>query len=307
MSNTNKYISEWQNYISKMKEALEEKDFAKFDTLNNMVNEVYQKYKEDVELTYDCQNFGMAEHIFEDALPNLFKTNKKAVKEYIKTIKEDKNLLSQFQFFDALKKYNCDSNGKEYVNELLSLALENIDYKTVNESNSKLYNIIKKYDIKPSKLIDNEEISLYENCNFILTKKKKVSNLTEMTNSIKSVGDYIENHKTSLNENSNNVYSLIDEYDTKYNSMLTEEEKTFVQELIDAKSAGASQRKEKLFNKFKNECISIVNTMLNECDSESKEQLLEVKEQLLNKEFCHETLIKDMANLLEIRDILLNK
>lgn len=306
--NNNKYILQCQEYIDNMKNALNENDLDKFNSMRNSLDECYELYKKDLSLTYECNNFGLANHIFEDALPRLFKTNKKAVKEYINTIKEDKNLLSQFQFIKALKSYKYDSDCDSYVNECLDLAVNNIDYKTVNESNDKLKHIIEKYEIKPSDLINEEDLKFYDNCNAILTKKKKLNNIIEMKDNIKLLSNYIESHKKGNIEsiNENNIYSMMDEFNNKYLSLLSEEEKSFVKELIDTKADAVNERKEKLFNKFKNECINIVNDLIKESDSSVKENLLEIKEQLLNKQFCQETLIKDMAKLLEIRDVLLN-
>ena len=89
----------------------------------------------------NTNNFGILNHIFEDALPKLFKSNRKAVKSFIKTIQEDKNLLSQFQFYNALKQYDGKEDSKKYLDEALSLTKSRINCKTVNESNAKLKKI----------------------------------------------------------------------------------------------------------------------------------------------------------------------
>ena len=70
--------------------------------------------------------------------------------------------------------------------------------------------------------------------------------------------------------------------------------------LVDARTG----KKEKLFNKFKNECIEKINSMLKE-DSENKE-LIGLKKQLEEQKFNKESIVKDIAKLLEIRDILMD-
>ena len=88
---------------------------------------------------------GKNRYIFENALPTIFKNNKAAVKEFTNTIKEDKNLRKQFQFYKALETYTTSLNSRDYLNESLNLVKETIDKKTLEKSNKKLGEIIKKY------------------------------------------------------------------------------------------------------------------------------------------------------------------
>ena len=138
MNKENKYILEWRNNILEAAKALNENNFSMYDKLMNEVSNNYNSYKRDVALTYECTNFGMCNYIFEDALPSLFKNKSNAVKEFITTIKEDKNLLSQFQFYKSLEKNNDKVNTNEYITESFNMACENIDMKTLKESNNKL-------------------------------------------------------------------------------------------------------------------------------------------------------------------------
>jgi hypothetical protein len=70
-------------------------------------------------------------------MPKLMVKNKKVIKECVKMIKEDKNLLAQFKFCNSLRKFNCDTDAKDYINESLNLVAKDIDYKTLRESNKK--------------------------------------------------------------------------------------------------------------------------------------------------------------------------
>ena len=186
MNKENQYIIEWRNNVLDAAKALNENDFSTYDKLMNIAESNYKLYKREVALTYECKNFGMANYIFEDALPQLFKSNKNAVKEFVNTIKEDKNLLSQFQFYKSLEKNNNNVDTSEYVTETFNLACESIDMKSLKESNKKLSNIIKKYNIKPNDFIPEEKMKLYENCNYIFSTKKKLTNLMEMKTSFDS-------------------------------------------------------------------------------------------------------------------------
>ena len=307
MNENNKYILQWRELVLKAAKALEEKNFDLYDTLMREANMAYDEYKRDSALTYECTNFGMSNYIFEDALPKLFKSNKKAVKEFIKTIKEDKNLLYQFQFYKALEKYNENVDSKDYVNEALEIVKNNINQKTINESNGKLTRIINKYNIKPSETISNENLELFESCDFLFKNKKRLTNLTTINENINTVVKYTEKNYNSINENKENVFKLIESFEQKYNSLLTEEEKDFVKEIMDFKKEDKDNKKEKLFNKFKNECLNTIDKLISESSDEDKDGLLAIKEQITDKQYCAETLVKDMAKLLEIRDILMSE
>lgn len=304
----NKYILQWRELVLKAAKALEEKNFDLYDTLMKEANIAYDEYKRDSALTYECTNFGMANYIFEDALPTLFKSNPKAVKEFISTIKEDKNLLYQFQFYKALEKYNKDINSKDYINEALEIVKNKINKKTINESNGKLAKIINAYNIKPIQRIPNENVELYESCDFLFKREKLLTNLREINENINKVVKFTEKYYDFTNEdNTKNLFSMVENFEKKYNSLLNEEEKNFVKEIMDFKQGEKDEKKEKLFNRFKNECLNTINNLISEADTDEKEGLLAIKEQIMDKEYCAETLVKDMAKLLEIRDILMSE
>ena len=88
--------------------------------------------------------------------------------------------------------------------------------------------------------------------------------------------------------------------------MLNEEERDFVKEITDFKKNGNDEKKMKLFNKFKNECIVTIDKLISESNDDEKDGLIAIKNQITSKEYCSETLVKDMAKLLEIRDVLVS-
>lgn len=301
------YINEWFDVMTKAKKMLEAKDFVAYNALMEDAKSVVNDYKKDCDLTYECTNFGMSNFIFEDALPRLFKENKTAVKEFVKTIKEDKNLTSQFNFIKALEKRDSSLDAKEYLNESISLATNNIDFSTIKESNRKLAKLITKYGIKPSDFINDKKLSLYEACDYVLTHKKKLSNLNEHNKNFNTILVYSEsNYNNNIDEGKVNLDSLVEDFNRKYMNLLNEEEKSFVKEIMDFKAPQNDMKKEKLFNKFKNECITTVDKLLEGASDDEKDSLENIKEQIKSKQYCSETVVADLAKLLEIRDILLS-
>lgn len=307
----NKHQEEFSNYVSIMNEALKKEDFKAYEYVKNMLEEAIEESKHEKELMNEMNttNFGILNHIFESELPTLIKTNKKAVREVIKTIKEDKNLKNQFNFYNVIKE---QYNGKhaEIISpeamlvKIAKIVCENIDLKTVKASNDKLRKVMIENNIIPSEFVDAESRKLYESGNIILTKKKSTNNMIPLVESYDTVSKWMDAHKDDKKDNGQDVDTLIEEFENKLKTNLNESEMSFVQEITDFRSPIAEKRKEKLFNKFKNECINKINDMLKE-DSENIE-LKGLSEQINEMTFNKESIVKDIAKLLEIRDILMD-
>lgn len=299
----NRFILQWKDYFLKAAEALENKNFDEYEDLMKKADDTYKLYREDSKLTYECTNFGIANYIFEDCLPSLFKTNKKLVKEFIDTIKNDKNLSFQFKFHNALKNIQEGTNKQTYINEALSLVKSHINLKTINESNEKIFTIIKENNIRPSKEIDENTLKYFTSCDYLIKNNPKLNNLNVLNENLNNVIEYCTtNH--NINKNQTDLFSLMETFEKKYQNVLNEEEQSLVKEIMAAKFTHANENKMKLFNKFKTECIETINTLLETADNDDKDGLEAIQEQLNNMMFCEDTLVSDIAKLLEIRDIL---
>lgn len=300
----NRYILQWKDYISKASEALENKHFDEYEDMMSKAEEYYKLYREDSKLTYECTNFGMANYIFENALPSLFKFNKNIIKEFIETIKNDNNLLVQFKFYNALKNINEGVDKRLYINEALQILKKNINVKTLNESNNKLFTIIKENKIRPTSVINESDLKYFNSCDYLFKHNPKLSNLNFINENLNTVIEYCD--YKNINNSTSDFASMMESFEEKYKNILTEEEKSFVKEIIDTKSENATSKKETLFNKIKSECIETLNTLLESSDNDEKDGLNTIKGQINNMMFCENTLVKDIAKLLEIRDILKN-
>jgi hypothetical protein len=298
----NRHVLQIKDYFSKAIEALENDYIEDYERYIQEADKIFQLYREENKLTYECTNFGMANYIFENALPTLFKTKKNVVREFIETIKNDNNLLVQFKFHNALKNINEGIDKRIYINEALDLLKKNIDTKTLKESNKKVFNIIKENNIRPTSVIDESVLKYYESCDYLFKHNPKLSNLNTINENLNTIIDfctYKPNDVSSLDFN-----NMMESFEAKYKNILTEEEKSIVKEIMDVKSVNASEKKENLFNKFKNECIETISSLLETANNDDREDLEAIQEQLNNMIFCENSLVKDIAKLLEIRDIL---
>jgi hypothetical protein len=310
--NTNKYKEEFSNYISIMKEALDRQNFAAYEAAKDMLDESIGecRHEKELESQLNTTNFGVLNHIFEDRLPELFKSNKKAVRNVIKLIKEDKNLSAQFDFYENIKKYKGKITEMidpvDYLSHFNAVAEKYnlIDKDTIIESNKKFRKVLKENNVIPTDFIGEEVMNLYKAGHNFLTKKQSLKNMATLTESIDSVKNYMNKHKDDKINESVDPQQLIEDFENKLKDTLTESEMSFVKEITDWRSPIAEQRKEKLFNKFKNECIDKVNDMLKE--DAGNAELESLKKQLEEQKFNKETIVQDIAKLLEIRDILLD-
>lgn len=305
-NDVNKYLLQWRECFLKASEAVNNNDFALHDEMLKKACEYLELYKEDTKLTGEDSNFGMTNQVFEDALPSLFKNNKSVVKEFISTIKEDKNLLNQFKFIKSLNNYSNELDAVSYINESLSLFHENVNIKMIDKSNKKLQDILLKYNIKPIETISEDKKEFYRICDFLFKNKKKLTNLNEVNLKIKDLSKSISNN-IKINENKKDSLILIDEFEKKYGTLLNEDEKDFVKEIMSSKESSNNKKKEKLFNNIKNECLSLIDGLIKESNDDDIDGLKAIKEQITSKLFCNESLVGDIAKLLEIRDILKDK
>lgn len=308
----NKYQKEFSNYIEIMRESLKRNDFKTYNSAKYMLDETIGDFKHEKELIDEMNttNFGILNHIFEQQLPRLIKSNKKAVKNVIKTIKEDKNLLGQFNFYNVIKQQYKGKRAEimessDALEKLADMTIKGIDQGTVRESNRKLRNIMKENNIIPTEFVDDESRKLYECGNSILTKKKTSANMMSLMESYRGVCEYMDKHKNEEIREGKNFDEMIDDFENKLKNNLNESEISFVQQITDFRTPIAEQRKEKLFNKLKEDCTAAIAAMLKE-DGDNAE-LQSLSKQLNEMKFNKDAIVGDIAKLLEIRDILLDK
>lgn len=309
MAKDKNFKTEYTSYINIMSEALDKEDYEVYDAAKEMLEEAIESHRHQVDLSEELSttNFGILNHIFENELPHLLKTNKKAVRAVIKTIKEDKNLLNEFSFCNTVKNgYKESMNSTVEANRLLEglseIATQKIDLGTVKKSNAKLRDVMVENGIVPSEFIDEDSRNLYNACDVLLTMKKSPSNMLPIMESFDYICNYMENNKKNPKDKQENIDEMVEKFENDLRMNLNEDEISFVRQITDFRSPIAEQRKERLFNKLKEDCIVKVNELIAKGDDKS--ELTELKDRIEAIKFNNEDIVKDVAKLLEIRDIL---
>lgn len=303
----NQYITKYSNILSEMVNCLEDEDYRRLDELKQEADKEYALFIENknngAKKYLENASFGVLKSIFENACPELFKTRngRKAIGEYMKAIKEDKNLSSQYALYHSLMTFDDANNMKEFVKESLDLC-GNINKRDLIKSNNKLVDIIKKYKIDESfETRDNDE--LFEAIQYVVSNKKKLTNLSEINKKIDKITACLS--ESIINSN----VDIVKEFNEKHGTSLNEDSRELVQDIIEANRNDKTVKKQNIFSKCKNECIEAINNVLNEDESnlELKEKLLDYKDKILNKEFNEDNLVEDIAALLQFKDIILSK
>ena len=299
-----KYQQMWMDAMRKAASAMKSGDIEASENYMQEMEDAFERYKEacNYEDTTINSNFAALNTTLESVMPKLMVKNKKALRACVNLIKEDKNLLAQFKFCNSLRKFNCDTDAKDYIKESLELVSKDINRKTLRESNKKLAKLMLKYKIKPGSDINESEIKFANNCDYLLTHKKTLNNLTEYTNNLKDASEYIVENKKE-NDKKVNVLAMAEQVEKKLNS-LNEAEQALVKDIMMANSSVAESRRQNLFNKIKNECIDKINKMISENNGEEKERLLNLKETIMLKEYDKNSIVGDIAKLLEIGAVL---
>ena len=301
------YLKAWEDAVRKTSQALKAGDNELADKCFHEMEEAYERYKEiaNFEATMMASNFSVLNNQFESVMPNLMVKNKKALNEGVSLIKNDKNLLKQFKFINALRAYDGSVNPTEYVNESIALSLNGLDRKFVTESNKKFAKFIVNNGIMTDEINENEQKFL-EDCDYLMLNKKKLSNLLEYNKRIASVAEYIKENAKVSSEIKFKPVKMIEGVDNKI-ANLNESERALVMDIISARNGFAEERRRNFYEKMKNECLNKVEKLISENEGEELERLKGLKESIENQKYCKESIVKDIAKLLEIGSILSEK
>ncbi len=248
------------------------------------------------------QNFGKIKNAFNGILVECIVSkknlNKDLFKKYIKTIKENEILKTQFLVFTNIENKIEENEFKalQFVTENISL-LKKFSKKDIIKANADL---LKEMVIDEASYFNNE---LHENITKLVFTEKNPNTIDAIIEATSSVVNYIKtNSKPVIKEAIELPTSMVstwmvDKYNEKYSS-LDESEKDIVKALI----SSTEETKKEIFSNILKECIELINEKLSNADLVTKEKLLNVKDKLLNdKKDINEDFAKNISKLAELR------
>ena len=302
-----KYNTDIETMVPLLETALKNKDFDVYKHIKAMLDESVLEYKnrKQLEEQADTLNFYVLNHIVEGNLPELFKKNRTAVREILTTIKEDKNLLAQFKFINAVRGYkgqvaeSLDANV--LVEQLHTVARVEMNGKTLKESNDKLRKVISKHNLVPTELIDESTLNFYNDCSTMLSKDLKSSTVVDVMSSMAGVARYMNEHKNDVKANVSNPVETLKEFEEKLNSTLLGSEKELVRKL----SSDSVEDKRDVFESIRKRCLDSVNETLKK--DPNNVDMKALREKLESKVFDSSKALSEVTKMLEVSDLLEEK
>jgi hypothetical protein len=260
------------------------------------------------DLTKITKNFGHIKELYNNILSESVMSknegSKKLFKNYVKTLRENEMLKTQFLVYS-----NIENKVETDIAKATMFVKENIDLfskyakKDIFEANKKLVS-----ELLFEKDITNEKAELHENISTLIFTEKKPQTIDTIVEAMNNVVNYIVNNKESEVTEAIDLPTsmvtamMVEKYNQKY-SVLDESQRNVLKVLIES----TDDEKKQVYGDMLNECLSLINEKLEASDLDTKDKLLRVKEKLLNdKQEVNEDFIKNISKLVELRDGLKN-
>ena len=253
------------------------------------------------------QNFGKIKNAFNGILVESFvgdkQSNKNIFKTYIKTIRENEALKTQFLVYNNIENKIEENEFKAnlFLQENIAL-LNKFSKKDLLEANIKLAKSISIEDES------YEKQELHENLSELIFLKKTSKNIDAIVEATSKIIIHMKNNKLKLVKEAielpNSMLStiMVEKYNERY-STLDENEKEILKVLIES----TDDQKQEVYKKTLKECIDLINENLKEADLNAKDKLLQVKEKLLNDTIeVNENFFKNISKLVELKSSLKN-
>jgi hypothetical protein len=253
------------------------------------------------------QNFGKIKNAFNGLLVESFvgdkESNKNLFKTYIKTIRENEALKTQFLVYNNIENKIEENEFKAnlFLQENIAL-LNKFSKKDLLEANQKLAKAI---SIEEETY---EKQELHENLSELIFLKKSSKNIDAIVEVTSKIIIHMKNNKLKLVKEAielpNSMLStiMVEKYNERY-STLDENEKEILKVLIES----TDEQKQEVYKKTLKECIELINENLKEADLDAKDKLLQVKEKLLNDTIeVNENFFKNISKLVDLKSSLKN-
>jgi hypothetical protein len=252
------------------------------------------------------KNFGKIKESLNNILAeSIIKTNdegKDIFKKYMKMLKENEILKSQYIIYDNLEKQNFSDSSEalEYVKESIDV-LKSYSKEDILKSNNELTKLI----VKESKFGgDYRYEELHNNISFLIFTDKKATNIDKINESRSFIKNHLLTDKKEgvVTESVNLPPSVLtklslEKFNRKYEN-ISESEKKIIKSLLN----GDNETKEKVFNELVRECIDVIDNKLQESEIDVKEKLLNAKDKLLRMEYDSENYRTDINKVYNLKE-----
>ena len=264
-------------------------------------------------------NFGQIKDVYNELLAESISTGNKSkkglFKDYVKTLKENEILKSQFFIYSNIqnKFEENESRAVEFIKENINL-MDKFTEKEINEANKTIMLDLVFENVEfnyTEGLLTNDRVKeLHENISKLITTKKSPSTISSLVETTHKVAQYITSNRKEdevivegLDEvilsNKELGSLMVSKYNDRYSDLSESEIKT-VKFILESDDDG----KESFFKLNISECIDLVNVKLKQSSDGFKETLLSLKESLLDRKYIKESFDTDIIKVLELKEDL---
>lgn len=292
-------------------------DFQRLkESLNDVIDKRVIKMKlEECVKSFKTLPFSCLDEIFKNTVDKLFETKegKNIIKKYIKTIKESNDLKKVYSIYNIINSPNKINDSTLFIKESISL-IKKIDKKSYSDSLSSISDIVKECVISAN--LDTEAIeniknkyhgSINESLDKVLFGEMSTKNIVEYTNNLSKIANFInENkmHENALVNEGKTIGELIGDFDKLFNDDIEIWESTAIKDISLYELSGRG--KKDIFDKYKAECLNIIEENMNAKDAENASRFQVMREKLTKKEFNSDTIVEDILVLSELKHMLKN-
>tara|TARA_R110000824_G_scaffold383629_1_gene577289 strand:- start:2129 stop:2905 length:777 start_codon:yes stop_codon:yes gene_type:complete len=250
-------------------------------------------------------NFGIIKDTFNNILSeSIIKKNdkgKKIFKQYIKLLREDQILKTQYFIYKNLesKKFSKETDAKFYIKENIDL-LKKLDKKKINKSNTKVLSLLK------DKEMNQNNSKLYDHINILITTKKTPTTLDKLQESINYIKDRMVKDSIEVVTEEYEIVNLppsvltkmaVNRFNSKY-SDITGDEKEILKSILN----GSEENKKNVYENIKLECIDLIDNKLQEnTDLDMKDKMLKVKDKLLRMSYNPNDYVGDINKVHQLK------
>lgn len=265
-------------------------------------------------------NFGQIKSIYNEILAESISTknkkNKDVFKKYVKTLKENEILKTQFYIYSNIEnKFDENKNRAiEFIKENISL----MDKYSKEEIKGAIKKITNEFIIENENLylVNDKTKELYENISKLILTKKNPKTIDTIVETTDKIADYITSNVKDINPILEGLEDIVISTKELGNLMISRFNETYSElseserEVFDLIINSNEDKKEEVFKNAISECLSLVTKKLTSDEVRGeidlRESLLNLKENLLNRVYNKENFDSEIIKVIELKKTLEN-
>lgn len=265
----------------------------------NACRKYFVEHKDRDKLYGTNRNFGICYHVFENNVINNL-SNKKGrlfINKVSNLIKTNPLLKEQFDIYNSFINKKDIQDSEKYINGLIE-CVKNSDFdkKEIRKANDKLIDVLES-DESTNELIDIDEnlLRLYEDVEYLMFNKRKVTNVDEYEKIKNRLSEHINKN---ISDKQFNYDDYINNITEKY-QFITDDEIKLLESLVNKNTD-----KEKLYKEYKQDTLDKIDDVIDTSINEEKSQWENIKSIITEEKYNEQNVVEDILKLIEIQNSL---